>query len=41
MCDRENNRIQLFDAEGGYLGEWTDLHMPGDIYVKDGVVYRG
>ena len=39
VCDRENNRIQIFDGEGDYLGEWTDLHMPGDIYVKDGVVY--
>ena len=39
VCDRENNRIQLFDGDGGYLGQWTDLHMPGDIYVKDGIVY--
>ena len=39
VCDRENNRIQIFDSEGIYIDQWTDLHMPGDIYIKDDVIY--
>ena len=39
ICDRENNRLQLFDDQGGFLEEWTDLTMPGDIWIKDDVVY--
>ena len=39
ICDRENNRIQIFDAQGSYLEEWTDLRAPGDLWIKDDVVY--
>ena len=40
VCDRENNRIQLFTGNGEYLGMWTDLARPCDIYVdSDGIVY--
>ncbi len=39
ICDRENDRIQIFDREGNYLEEWIDLHKPGDIWVSDGVVH--
>ena len=39
ICDRENDRIQLFDGEGSFLEEWTDLVMPGDIWIEDDVVY--
>ena len=39
VCDRENNRIQLFDSQGSYLEEWTDLDMPGDLWISDDVVY--
>ncbi len=39
ICDRENNRIQIFDDEGNYLHQWTDLHLPGDVWVQDDVVY--
>ena len=31
VCDRENNRIQIFDADGKYLNMWTDLLRPMDI----------
>jgi len=38
--DRENNRIQVFDREGNYLTEWSDLYKPMDIYVDtEGFVY--
>ena len=40
VCDRENNRIQLFTGDGEYLGMWTDLARPCDIFVDhDGIVY--
>lgn len=41
VCDRENNRIQIFDIEGNYLTQWTGLKRPASIFFdphKD-VVY--
>jgi DNA-binding beta-propeller fold protein YncE len=31
VCDRENNRIQIFNADGEYQTMWTDLLRPMDI----------
>ena len=28
VCDRENDRIQIFSPEGEYLSEWTDTQRP-------------
>jgi sugar lactone lactonase YvrE len=40
VCDRENNRVQVFSADGKYLQEWTDLARPDDLWVDaDGLVY--
>ena len=39
VCDRENNRIQIFDDEGTYINEWNDLLMPGDVWIHDGNFY--
>jgi hypothetical protein len=40
ICDRENNRIQVFDPSGKYLTEWKDVAGPGDTYFHtDGMVY--
>jgi DNA-binding beta-propeller fold protein YncE len=40
VADRQNERIQVFDAEGDYLTEWTDVQRPQDLYVdSDGLVY--
>jgi len=40
VCDRENNRIQVFDLDGRYLTEWPDLARPDDVCVDDaGNVY--
>lgn len=33
VCDRENNRIQVFTATGQYVTQWTDIHRPTDIYM--------
>src|SRR5262245_23317220 len=41
VCDRTNDRIQIFDTDGNYLTEWTGLLKPDTIYFdpKDDVVY--
>jgi NHL repeat len=33
ISDRENDRVQRFGGDGGYLGEWTGLHRPSTAYV--------
>ncbi|MBU6424662.1 MAG: hypothetical protein KGJ98_00265 [Chloroflexota bacterium] len=40
VCDRENDRIQLFDREGVPAGQWTDLRRPqGVVQGADGLYY--
>ena len=40
VADRENNRIQIFDAEGKYLDECGGLARPCDIYIdEDEILY--
>jgi DNA-binding beta-propeller fold protein YncE len=40
IADRENNRIQIFDADGKFLDQWTDFSRPCDIYIDgDDVVF--
>jgi 6-bladed beta-propeller len=40
ICDRENNRVQVFDYDGAFVAEWTDLRGPADAAVgPDGLVY--
>ncbi|MDQ6671181.1 MAG: peptidyl-alpha-hydroxyglycine alpha-amidating lyase family protein [Chloroflexota bacterium] len=40
VCDRENDRIQLFSPDGAYLGEWTDVQRPTQVFIaRDGLVY--
>lgn len=35
VADRENSRLQIFDPDGGYLEEWTDVARPCEIYFDD------
>jgi streptogramin lyase len=35
VCDRENDRIQIFSPDGEYLGEWTDTRRPTHIVFDD------
>jgi DNA-binding beta-propeller fold protein YncE len=35
VCDRENDRIQIFSPDGEYLTEWTDTQRPTHL-VFDG-----
>ena len=40
VADRENDRIQIFDTEGKFIGEWTRIQRPCDVYAaKDGLIY--
>jgi DNA-binding beta-propeller fold protein YncE len=40
VCDRENDRIQVFDPGGRYLTEWTDVQRPCQIAIDgDGFAY--
>ncbi len=40
VADRENHRIQVFDAQGKFLTQWTDFVRPTDIFIdKDDTVY--
>ena len=40
ICDRENNRVQLFDYDGAFVAEWGNLLGPADAAVgPDGLVY--
>lgn len=40
VSDRENERAQIFDADGAYLGAWTGMHCPNNIVRdRDGYYY--
>lgn len=40
LADRENDRIQIFDPEGDFLEEWTDVQRPTNIAIdRDGRIY--
>ena len=40
VADRENNRIQIFDAQGKFLNQWGNLIRPNSIWIDDdGTVY--
>ena len=40
VCDRENDRIQIFDPDGRYIEEWTDVQRPTDCDLdREGNVY--
>ena len=40
VCDRKNNRIQIFDSEGGFVTQWTNVQLPTDLHIgRDGLFY--
>jgi hypothetical protein len=41
IADRENHRIQLFDAGGAFLSEWTGFDMPSDLAFGRDAIYVG
>ncbi len=42
VCDRENDRIQIFSPDGEVLSIWTNVTRPGDLFIDaDNNVYVG
>jgi DNA-binding beta-propeller fold protein YncE len=42
VCDRENDRVQIFSPSGELLSIWTDLTRPGDLWIDSaGHVFVG
>jgi DNA-binding beta-propeller fold protein YncE len=40
VADRHNNRIQIFDAQGSFITQWSGIDLPTDIFIdKDQAVY--
>lgn len=40
VCDRENNRIQVFSADGQFLTMWPEMRRPLDISIdREGIFY--
>ena len=42
VCDRENDRLQIFSPTGELIKKWTNVRRPGDLFIDaDNVVYVG
>jgi sugar lactone lactonase YvrE len=42
VCDRENDRVQIFDLQGRYQSAWTNVTRPADLAIDaQGSVYLG
>jgi hypothetical protein len=41
VCDRENDRIQIFSPDGEFIEAWTNLNRPGDLFIQDDHVIVG
>jgi NHL repeat-containing protein len=39
VCDRENDRIQVFSAEGRYIKEITEVQRPTQVVLARGLMY--
>ena len=39
VADRSNNRIQIFDASGTFLKQWTNFGTPWGLFIKDDRIY--
>jgi DNA-binding beta-propeller fold protein YncE len=35
VADRENKRVQVFDANGRHLASWPNIRFPNHVYVAD------
>jgi len=43
VADRENHRVQIFDGQGRYQGQWNNLHRPCGLFAdrKAGLFFVG
>ena len=36
VADRENHRVQVFNGDGKYQGQWNNLHRPCGLFMESG-----
>jgi DNA-binding beta-propeller fold protein YncE len=42
VCDRENDRVQIFSPSGEFLGAWNNIPRAADLWIdRDDTVYVG
>lgn len=41
VADRENHRVQVFDADGNFLDQWNNMHRPCGLCIREDLVYVG
>jgi DNA-binding beta-propeller fold protein YncE len=42
VADRRNNRVQVFDQDGGFIAAWTQFGQPSSVFVgRDDTIYIG
>jgi len=34
VADRENHRVQVFDSDGNYLTQWSNIHRPCGMHIE-------
>ena len=41
VADRESHRVQVFDGEGRYVEQWTNLHRPCGLHIDGELAFVG
>jgi sugar lactone lactonase YvrE len=41
IADRESHRVQIFDYQGNYLHQWSNLHRPCGLHIDGQLAYIG
>jgi hypothetical protein len=42
VADRKNNRVQVFDQDGGFIAAWAQFGQPSSVFVgRDDTIYIG
>lgn len=41
VADRENHRVQVFDDQGNYLGQWNNMHRPCGFHIEGEIAFVG
>jgi DNA-binding beta-propeller fold protein YncE len=41
VADRENHRVQVFDAEGTFVEQWVNMHRPCGLHIEGELAYVG
>jgi hypothetical protein len=41
IADRENCRVQVFDDQGTYVGQWNNMYRPCGLYIDGDLAYVG